>query len=43
MERVSVAVPSRTYDVTIGEGLLARAADHLPAGRQDVLGVPVLG
>ena len=28
---MSVAVPSRTYDVTIGEGLLARAADHLPA------------
>jgi 3-dehydroquinate synthase len=31
LERVSVAVPSRNYDVTIGEGLLARAADHLPA------------
>jgi 3-dehydroquinate synthase len=31
LERVSVAVPSRAYDVTIGEGLLARAAEHLPA------------
>ena len=27
---MSVAVPSRTYDVTIGQGLLARAAEHLP-------------
>ncbi len=31
MERVTVAAPSRTYDVTIGEGLLARAAAHMPA------------
>ena len=31
MERVSVAVPSRTYDVTVGEGVLAAAADHLPS------------
>lgn len=31
MERVSVAVPSRTYDVTIGDGVLARAAEHLPS------------
>jgi 3-dehydroquinate synthase len=30
LERVSVAVPSRAYDVTIGEGVLSRAADHLP-------------
>ena len=27
---MSVAVPSRAYDVTIGEGVLSRAADHLP-------------
>jgi 3-dehydroquinate synthase len=31
LERVTVAAPSRTYDVTIGEGLLMRAAEHLPA------------
>ena len=30
MERVRVAVPDRGYDVTIGAGLLARAAEHLP-------------
>lgn len=27
---MSVAVPGRTYDVTIGEGVLARATEHLP-------------
>ena len=30
MERVSVAVPGRGYDVTIGSGLLAGASEHLP-------------
>ena len=30
MERVSVAVPGRAYDVTIGSGLLADASEHLP-------------
>jgi 3-dehydroquinate synthase len=31
LERVSVAAPSRAYDVTIGDDVLVRAADHLPA------------
>ena len=30
MERVSVAVPGRPYDVLIGEGLIAEAGRHLP-------------
>lgn len=31
MERVAVGVPGRAYDVVIGSGLLANAAEHLPA------------
>ena len=31
MVRVTVAVPDRAYDVTIGAGLLQRADEHLPA------------
>ena len=30
MVRVTVAIPGRPYDVTIGSGLLERAGDHLP-------------
>jgi 3-dehydroquinate synthase len=31
VERVTVAVPGRSYDVTIGSGLLGAAGEHLPA------------
>jgi 3-dehydroquinate synthase len=31
VERVRVEIPTRPYDVTIGVGVLERAADHLPA------------
>ncbi|MEX2102009.1 MAG: 3-dehydroquinate synthase [Actinomycetota bacterium] len=30
MRRVSVAIPGRPYEVTIGEGLIAAAGEHLP-------------
>ena len=30
MERVTVAVPSRTYDVTVASGILDEAGAHLP-------------